>query len=91
MGVKLDKVRLLDQDSLLLCPNCDGAYTHINEPHYSTEEYSCPLDTRGPWINVLCWCEDCNAHWDIIIAHHKGFTFLQTLERDHETSDVFIS
>lgn len=61
----------------LLCPACDGDYVHFDLAHVeATDDYTCPLGTRGSWIALACWCEHCPQKWRLVVGFHKGYTFM---------------
>lgn len=61
----------------LLCPGCNGDYVRgdLDEKHV-TDDYTCPLGTRGSWESLRFECELCDAAWRLVVGFHKGQTFI---------------
>ena len=68
-----------EQADQLCCPHCGDEYVHFDPSvEHVTDGYTCPTDERGSWIDIPMWCES-GHHWNIVIAFHKGFTFLHVV------------
>jgi hypothetical protein len=66
----------------LACPGCGGYNIHFDLDHVeNTDSYTCPLGTRGSWVSLAFWCEECPHRWSLIAGFHKGMTFLGTVDR----------
>jgi hypothetical protein len=61
----------------LHCPGCGGEWVHGGTLHEQdvTDDYTCPLGTRGSWLSTDCWCESCSVTFRLVIGFHKGQTF----------------
>jgi len=60
-----------------LCPECGEMYVHFSLGHLEhTDDYTCPLGTRGSWLALNFTCENCPATWRLIVGEHKGFTLI---------------
>ena len=85
--VKTEPVRFHDEVWLrnlapLACPQCGDVYCHFDLDHVeNTDDYTCPLGTRGSWVSLAMWCESCPYRWSLITGFHKGQTYLGTVGR----------
>jgi hypothetical protein len=65
----------------LICPYCQDTYVHFDLPYeHVTDDYTCPTGERGSWIDIPMWCEGGGHHWHLILAFHKGESFLHTVD-----------
>jgi hypothetical protein len=66
--------RVFDQG---FCPGCGDEYVHFELGHVEkTDDYTCPLGTRGSWLALNFYCENCSSTWRLIVGEHKGHTFI---------------
>lgn len=71
----------LDRDQMV-CPECGDGYVHFSLGHVErTDDYTCPLGTRGSWVALDFWCENGEHRWRLVVGEHKGFTYLGNVTR----------
>lgn len=84
----LDRQGAADDGDLLLCPKCNGSYTHVtkaygvegSDPYEKHSGTIQPIEAVGGWrrgaVAVRVWCEECHSDFDVIFQQHKGQTFV---------------
>ena len=74
----------------LLCPYCgqrEFAYVHWQAPAiHETDGYTAPTGERGSWLDVPLWCELGGHHFHLVIAFHKGCTYVHIVPGESEPS-----
>ncbi len=72
---------LQERRGQLVCPYCQDTYVHFESPHeHVTDNYTCPTGERGNWIDIPMWCEGGEHHWHLVVAFHKGESFVHTVD-----------
>jgi hypothetical protein len=73
-------VKPASQDAEIRCPFCGettGVHMTGDPVKHRTDDYTCPLGTRGSWIEIDFWCEFGPEHyWRVILGFHKGQVLL---------------
>lgn len=70
-----EKFGKVDEDGVILCPECGSTNVHIEEP----ELLPAPnMYHNGIGAVFSMWCEHCDAreYWRMCIGFHKGSTYL---------------
>lgn len=87
-----------NEPTMLYCEHCrepygDDAWMHFGKPivRYVGDEYheDNPMGLRGNWIEIPCQCEFCWKFTSIIIAFHKGRTFIQSIKTKNRNNDDY--
>jgi hypothetical protein len=73
-----------DEDNRLVCPFCGHTNVHCGEPKYLTDDYTHDyVRQRGPITVIPMFGEFCDHKWELIIAFHKGDTFVSACLPDY--------
>jgi hypothetical protein len=72
-GRPFDYADLPRLDACALC-GTEAAVVHVERHDECGDWYDerNPLGTRGPWWQVMAWCESCDTITETICAWHKG-------------------